>query len=81
MTIAFNKTIRGVYKVNTNKSPLMLRASPDSNGTVMAEMKKETKVICWGMYSGEWYNVSYQENDIIHTGYANKKYLRKDYSL
>ena len=81
MTIAFDKTIRGVYKVNTNTSQLMLRAFPGASGTVMAEMKKGTKVICWGMYSGEWYNVSYHENDIIHTGYANKKYLRKDYSL
>lgn len=81
MTIAFDKTIRGVYKVNTNTSPLMLRASPETVGTVIAELPKNSKVICWGIMSGEWYNVTYQENDIIHTGYAHKKYLRKDYSL
>lgn len=81
MTLNFDKTARGVYKVNTNTSPLMLRASPETTGTVIAEMPKNSKVVCWGIMSGDWYNVTYQENDILHTGFASKKYLRKDYAL
>lgn len=81
MTINYNKNIRGVYIVETNTEPLMIRAEPSTDGTVIAEMPKKTKCICLGGYSGNWYAVTYEHGGIISTGFSNKKYLRRDYKI
>lgn len=81
MTINYNKNIRGVYIVTTNTGPLMVRAEPDTDGTVIAEMPKNTKCICLGCYSGNWYSVTYEHDGIISNGFSHKKYLRRDYKI
>lgn len=81
MTINYNKNIRGVYIVTTNTGPLMVRAEPNTDGTVIAEMPKNTKCICLGCYSGNWYSVTYEHDGIISTGFSHKKYLRRDYKI
>lgn len=81
MTINYNKNIRGVYIVETDTWPLMVRAEPSTDGTVIAEMPKKTKCICLGCYSGDWYAVTYEHGGIISTGFSHKKYLRRDYKI
>ena len=81
MEISYDKNVRGVYIVTTSSSPLMVRASPSTDGTVMAEMPKSSKCVCLGCYSGDWYCVTYEHDGIITNGFSNKKYLRKDYSI
>lgn len=81
MTINYNKNIRGVYIVATNTEPLMVRAEPSTDGTVIAEMPKNTKCICLGCYSGNWYVVTYEHDCIISTGFSHKKYLRREYQI
>lgn len=81
MTINYNKNIRGVYIVETNTGPLMVRSEPSTDGTVIAEMPKKTKCICLGCYSGDWYAVTYEHGGIISTGFSYKKYLRRDYKI
>ena len=54
MNIQYNKYIRGVYIVTTSKYPLMVRAEPNTDGEVIAEIPKDGKCICLGCYSGEW---------------------------
>lgn len=81
MTINYNKNIRGVYIVTTNTGPLMVRAEPNTDGTVIAEMAKSSKCICLGCYSGDWYSVTYEHDGIISTGFSHKKYLRRDYKI
>lgn len=81
MTINYNKNIRGVYIVTTNTEPLMIRAEPNLDGTVIAEMPKNTKCICLGCYSGNWYAVTYEHDGIISAGFSHKNYLRRDYKI
>ena len=61
--------------------PLMVRAEPNTDGEVIAEIPKNGKCICLGCYSGEWYVVTYEHNGIISTGFSNKNYLRRDYRI
>jgi hypothetical protein len=81
MTLNYNKDIRGVYIVTTNSNPLMVRAEPNTDGTVIAEIPKGGKCICLGCYSGDWYGVTYENNGIISTGFSHKNYLRRDYKI
>ena len=81
MTINYNKNIRGVYIVTTNTGPLMVRAEPNTDGTVIAEMPKASKCFCLGCYSGDWYSVTDEHDGIISTGFSHKKYLRRDYKI
>ena len=81
MIIEYNKGIRGVYIVTTSKDPLMVRAEPNTDGKVIAEMPKNGKCICFGCYSGDWYAVTYEHNGVISTGFSYKNYLRRDYKL
>ena len=81
MNIEYNKDIRGVYIVETSQHPLMIRAEPNTDGEVIAEIPKYGKCICLGCYCGEWYAVTYEHNGIISTGFSNKNYLRRDYKI
>lgn len=81
MIIEYNKDIRGVYIVTTSKEPLMVRAEPNTDGEVIAEMPKNAKCICFGCYSGDWYAVTYEHNGVISTGFSHKNYLRRDYTI
>lgn len=81
MIIEYNKGIRGVYIVTTSKDPLMVRAEPNTDGEVIAEMPKNGKCICFGCYSGDWYAVTYEHNGVISTGFSHKNYLRRVYKL
>ena len=81
MIIEYNKDIRGVYIVTTSKDPLMVRAEPNTDGEVIAEIPKNGKCICFGCYSGDWYAVTYEHNGVISTGFSHKNYLRRDYKL
>ena len=40
MKIEYNKDIRGVYIVKTSQYPLMVRAEPNTDGEVIAEIPK-----------------------------------------
>ena len=48
MIIGYNKDIRGVYIVSTSKEPLMIRAEPNIDGAVIADMPKNAKCIRLG---------------------------------
>ena len=81
MIIEYNKGIRGVYIVTTSKDPLMVRAEPNMDSEVIAEIPKNGKCICFGCYSGDWYAVTYEQNGIVSTGFSHKNYLRRDYKI
>lgn len=81
MLINYDKNIKGVYVVNTTSNPLMLRSSPSTDGTVISEMPKSSKCICYGCYSGDWYVVTYEHSQILSTGFAHKNYLQEVYKL
>ena len=78
MLTDFDRAKARVYTVNTKNSPLMLRAMPDTKATVLAEMKKGEKCVCYGIYSNKWYMVDYIRNDsVVITGFAHSDYLKK----
>ncbi len=82
MLTDFDRARAAIYTVNTKNSPLMIRAMPDTNSTVLEEMPKGSKAVCYGVYSGEWLMVDYLRTDhVLVSGFAHSKYLRKGESL
>ena len=81
MNIEYSKDIRGVYIVTTSQYPLMVRAEPNTDGEVIAEIPKNGKCICVGCYSVEWYVVTYELKGIISNGFSIKYYRRWDYNI
>lgn len=82
MLTDFDRDKAAVYAVNTKSSPLMIRAMPDTNSAVLAEMPKGSKAVCYGVYSGDWFMVDYLRPDnVLVSGFAHSGYLRKGESL
>ena len=78
MLTDFDRAKAAIYTVNTKNSPLMLRVMPDTKTTVLAEMKKGEKCVCYGIYSEKWFMVDYIRNDnVIISGFAHSDYLKK----
>ena len=78
MLTDFDRTKASVYTVNTKNSPLMLRVMPDTKSTVLAEMKKGEKCVCYGIHSNKWYMVDYIRLDgVVISGFAHSDYLKK----
>ena len=82
MLTDFDRTKAAIYTVNTKNSPLMLRVMPDAKSTVLTEMPKGSKAVCYGVYSGGWLMVDYLRKDnVLVSGFAHAGYLRKGESL
>lgn len=82
MLTDFDRAKAAIYTVNTKNSPLMIRVMPDTNSAVLAEMPKGSKVVCYGVYSGDWLMVDYLRTDnVLVSGFAHSGYLRKGESL
>jgi hypothetical protein len=64
-------TSGAAYKVKTNGGNLMLRATADSGGTILAKMPNGTTVTGDGTSSGNWIHVEYNGT----WGYAYSGYL------
>lgn len=78
MLTDFDRTKAAVYTVNTRNTPLNLRAMPNTNATILAEMPKGAKVICYGVASDKWLFVDYLRPDnILVSGFAHSDYLKK----
>lgn len=78
MLTDFARAKAAIYTVNTKNSPLMLRVMPDAKSTVLAEMPKGSKAVCYGVYSGDWLMVDYLRPDnVLVSGFAHSGYLKK----
>ena len=77
MNIEYDKNKLGVYIVNTITAPLMLRTKPDSSGTVLTQMSKNSEVVCYGCYSGSWLEVIYCNGETVYEGFAHTDYLTR----
>ena len=68
------KKLSGTYTV-TAKDGLFLRTGPGTKYSKLCLMPHNAKLKCYGYYTGAWYLVEYKGE----TGYANKKFLKKNH--
>lgn len=66
---SFNKNIAKTYKTTTK---LRLRAGAGIFKKIITVMPKDSKVTCYGYYTGDWYYVTYDK----YVGFCSKKYLK-----
>lgn len=76
--LLFDKSIclycQGIrLKVNTQNDPLNHRAEPNDHSTIIQKIPKGAFVLYTGRYSGEWYQVQYNNK----IGFCHKAYLSK----
>ena len=66
---SFSKSIAKTYTTTAN---LNLRAGASTSKTVITVIPKNTKVTCYGYYTGSWYYIKYGN----YTGFCSKDWLR-----
>lgn len=81
MTGVRDKTIQGVYYVDTGGDPLMLRSEPSTTGTVMTQLKSKMEVISLGFRSDKWFDVIAIVNGVLYQGFCHSDYLTKKEEL
>lgn len=83
MLTDFDRTKAGLYTVNTKTEGLNLRVYTGTDSTVLAEMPKGSKVVCYGIYSGDWLMVDFlrDTDNVLVSGFAHGDYLKKGESL
>lgn len=81
MTLNYDKSLKGVYRVATTSSPLNLRTQPSTKAAILCEIPKNSHIICAGVYSGDFLAVYYSPDDNLLVGFCHKKYLKKEMTL
>lgn len=66
---SFNKNLARAF---TTTSKVNLRAGASTSNAIIATIPKDTKVLCYGYYTGDWYYVLYGKI----TGFCHRSYLK-----
>lgn len=81
MTLSYDKSLKGVYKVTTQTSPLNMRTQPSTDSNILCEIPRGAHIVCYGVASGDFLAVYYSPSDNVLCGFASKKYLKKEMNL
>lgn len=75
-----SKPIAGTYKV-TGCTKLNVRNCGDKNAAILVAIPKDTEVKNYGYYTEyngiKWLYIQFEYKDVIYTGFASSKYLKK----